>query len=360
MRRLLIKLAAFIWMFRRSLFYRDMADAFKRKVSIRDFLQREIDNARLLKDQTSMVVLKALSNRYASGNGGSLRELMYGIAPVSDMMLLSAVDDAGDVKAEALERAADAVDFQIRSFKTLMVSLATPAIALPLVGVLCIITSEIIASIARDAPASVWVGFNGMVRILAEFINAHWGKVFVGIVASIALIVWQLPRWIGANRLKADNMPGFSLYRDYNAAVVLSAMSMMIGSGKTMKQSLEDLRLNATPWLRWHLQRVINSLDDNPTDYMAAFSRGLMPLSVRARLNSLLDSSKSFDVALVALGTSEVKRLESAVKVSAETVNWTLTGALVALAVVLSIGQMTIASALSNESDPVKLMQQKR
>ena len=359
MRKILIKLASFLWMFRRTLFYRDMADAFKRKVSIRDFLQREVDNARLLKDETTLLVMKSLVNRYASGNGSSLRELMYGIAPASDMMLLSAVDDATEGKAEALERAAEAVDFQIRSFKTLMISLATPAIALPLVGALCIITSEIIASIARDAPASVWVGFNGLVRVIAEFINAHWGKVFLCIVAAVVFILWQLPRWTGTYRLKVDNIPGFSVYRDYNAAVVLSAMSMMIGSGKTMKQALEDLRLNATPWLRWHLQRVINSLDDNPTDYMAAFSRGLMPRSVRARLNSLLDSSKSFDVALVTLGTSEVKRLEGAVKVSAETVNWTLTGALVSLAVVLSIGQMTIASALSNESDPVKLMQKR-
>lgn len=359
MKRIMIKLAALLWMFRRTLFYRDLADALRRKVSIRDFLQREVENARLLKDETSLLIMKTLVSRYSSGNGSSLRDLMYGIAPTADMMLLSAVDDSGDGKAEALERAAEAVDFQIRSFKTLMISLATPAIALPLVGALCLITSEIIASIARDAPASVWVGFNGVVRVIAEFINDHWGKVFLGIIAVAGLTIWQLPRWIGGYRVKADNLPGFSLYRDYNAAVVLSAMAMMIGSGKTMKQAIEDLRLNATPWLRWHLQRIINSLDDNPTDYMGAFSRGLMPLSVRARMNSLLDSSKSFDVALVALGTSEVKRLESAVKVSAETVNWTLTGALVALAVVLSIGQMTIASALSNESDPVKLMQKR-
>lgn len=360
MKNVLIKLAAFVWGFRRAIFYRDLADAFRRKVSVRDFLQREVDNARMLKDKTGILVLRTLTNRYASGNGGSLGDLMFGIAPASDLMLLRAVDDAVNTKAEALERAADAVDFQIRSFKTLMVSLATPAIALPLVGVLCIITSEIIASIARDAPPSIWVGFNGLVKLLAEFIDAHWGKVFLAILASIGVLLWQLPRWVGRYRLKVEGLPGFALYRDYNAAIVLSAMSMMIGSGKTMMQSLVDLRLNATPWLRWHLQRIINSLEDNPTDYMSAFSRGLMPLSVRARLNSLLDSSKSFDVALVALGASEVKRLEGAVKVSAESVNWTLTGALVAIAVVLSIGQMTIASALSRESDPVRLMQQKR
>jgi hypothetical protein len=359
MKKIILKLAALLWMFGRSNFYRDMADAFDRKVSIRDFLQREVDNARMLKDETTLLIMKSLVRRYASGSGSSLRELLYGIAPASDMMLLSAVDDAVEGKAEALKRAAEAVDFQIRTFKTILISLATPAIAMPLVGALCVITSEIIASIARDAPASVWVGFNGIVRIIAEFINAHWGKVFLAICATAIFIVWQLPRWTGPSRVRVDSLPGFALYRDYNAAVVLSAMSMMIGSGKTMRQALEDLRLSATPWLRWHLQRVINSLDSNPTDYLAAFSRGLMPLSVRARLNSLLDSSKSFDVALVSLGASEVKRLEGAVKVSAEMVNWTLTGALVALAVVLSIGQMTIASALSTESDPIKLMQKR-
>jgi hypothetical protein len=359
MKKIIVTLAALLWMFRRSNFYRDMADAFDRKVSIRDFLQREVDNARLLKDDTTLLLMKLLVRRYASGNGASLRELLYEIAPASDMMLLSAVDDAVEGKAEALKRAAEAVDFQIRTFKTILVSLATPAIAVPLVGALCIITSEIIASIARDAPASVWVGFNGIVRIIAEFINAHWGKVFLSICATVIFVLWQLPRWTGSSRVRFDSLPVFSLYRDYNAALVLSAMSMMIGSGKTMRQALEDLRLSATPWLRWHLQRVINSLDSNPTDYLAAFSRGLMPLSVRARLNSLMDSSKSFDAALVSLGASEVKRLEGAVKVSAEMVNWTLTGALVALAVVLSIGQMTIASALSTESDPIKLMQKR-
>lgn len=360
MNKIILRIVAFFWMFRRSLFYRDLADAFERKVTIRDFLQRELENARMLKDDIGKTILKALITRYSSGNGGTLSSLMHGIAPRSDLMLLSAVDDSGDAKAQSLSRAADAVDFQIRSIKTLSVSLVTPAIAVPIVGVLCVITSDIVAGIARDAPPHIWTGFNGLVKMLADFINAHWGKVLMSMLISVAAAIFVLPRWVGVYRLKMDSMPGFSLYRDYNAAVVLSAMAMMIGSGKTLRQALDDLRPNATPWLRWHLQRVINSLEDNPTDYLGAFSRGLMPMSVRARLNSLTDSSKSFDVALVSMGTSEVKRLEGAVKVSAETVNWTLTGFLVSIAVVLSIGQMTIASALSRESDPSKLMQSQK
>jgi len=227
------------------------------------------------------------------------------------------------------------------------------------VGAICLVTANIIASIAQSAPPSVWVGFNGFVKDLASLINSQWAVMLGTLVALTAITVYSLPRWIGKFRLKADKLPGFSLYRDYNAAVVLSAMAMMIGSGKTMMQALVDLRVNANPWLKWHLQRIIRSLEDNPTDYITAFSRGLMPIGVRARLATLLDSSASFDAALVALGTKEVVRLESAVKTSAETVNWTFTGILMTLAVVLSIGQMTIASALSQASEPNQLMQKK-
>lgn len=360
MNHLVLKLALLLWHPRRGMFYRDLADAFVRKVSMRDFLERHASNCRLLNDSVGNVVMRALIARHASGNGGTLHDLMAGIVPRSDLMLLSAIDDSGTDKAVALMSAAEAVDFQMRSLKTLALNLLTPALAMPIVGVLCIITSQIIGSIAESAPPGVWVGFNGLVRVLAEFITGHWGKITLSLLAAIAMLVYSMPRWTGLVRLRAEKLPGYSLYRDYNAAIVLTALAMMLANGKTLGQALDALRVSASPWLRWHLQRIINALEDNPTDYQSAFGRGLMPLSVRARLASLLDSAKSFDVALVSLGTREVDRLETSVRLSAQTVNWTLTGFLVTLAVVLSVGQMTIASALAREADPARLMLQNK
>lgn len=359
MSKIMLKLSLLVWMFRRAQFYRDLADGIRRKVSLRDFFERGASNAKMLGDSIGVTVMKAIARRYASGDGASLSELFLGIAPRSDQMLLTAVDDAGDKKAEALERAADAVEFQIRGFKTLMKNLVTPAVALPIVGAICVITSDIVVNISRNAPAEVWKGFNGVVRWLAEAINANAMGIMVALVLAIGATVYLLPRWRGPLRLRADKLVGVSLYRDYNAAVVLSALAMMIGSGKTLRQALDDLRASASPWLRWQLQRIINSLEDNPTDYLAAFSRGLMPPTVRARLASLLDSSKSFDEALIALGTSEVRRLETNVSLSAQAVNYALTGVLLAVAVTLSVGQMTIAGALSSASEPSKLGQRR-
>src|SRR5687768_8166143 len=112
MNGLIFKLVALLWMKDRATFYRDLADAFRRAVGVRDFLDREMSNSRLLKDGIRFRVMHTLSVRYASGHGTTLQDLLRGIAPHSDQMLLAAVDYAGSNKPDALEKAAAAVDFQ--------------------------------------------------------------------------------------------------------------------------------------------------------------------------------------------------------------------------------------------------------
>ena len=356
--RIFFKLYCFLWSFDRAHFYRDLADALARKVAIRDFLERAASNSRILNDGVSLRVLQAMSARLASGQGHKISEVVQGIAPAADQLLLKAVDDAGASQDEALTMCAAAVEFQQRALKVMAYQLLVPVVAIPIVGALCYITSQIISGIAASGtPDSVWTGYNGLVRWLADSINEYAVAIGLATALLVAAAIYWLPRWTGSMRLKVESWPGLSLYRDYNAAVVLSALAMMIRAGKTMREALEALRAASQPWLRWHLTRIITSLEDNPTEYITAFGRGLMPPTVRARLASLLDSAKFAD-ALVVLGTTEVDRLEKRVYLSASTVNWTLTGFFVSIAVVLSIGTMTIASALSKEGDPsAKLMQ---
>lgn len=358
MNKIIFKIACLIWLFQRGLFYRDLADAFRRESTLKEFLERELTNARMVKAGVRTIVMQHLVNRFATGQALTLSELMRKVVPASDLMLLTAVDDAL-VKPNALESAADAVDFQVRSLKILGSNLAIPAVSLPVVAVICLVSADVIALIAKSAPPEIWVGFNGGVRFVAESVNDYLVHALIALTVFVVLFVLSLPRWTGRLRLKVDNIPGFSLYRDYNAAVVLSALAMMMGAKKPLVESLEDLKQAGSPWLRWHIQRILFSLDDNPNDYSSAFSRGLMPVVVRSRLATLMDSSKSFDAALIMLGSAEVKRLESSVRISAELLNWTLVSILASLAVYLSIGQLTITTALANETSISKIMQRK-
>ena len=107
-------------------------------------------------------MINKIMNRLSSGNGSSLQDMLKNIAPDSDQLMLSSVDNApGPDQPTALLRLVEAISFQKRSFITLMQSLATPILAIPIVAAICIITSRIIESIAKDAPSEVWVGFNG-------------------------------------------------------------------------------------------------------------------------------------------------------------------------------------------------------
>jgi hypothetical protein len=134
---------------------------------------------------------------------------------------------------------------------------------------------------------------------------------------------------------------------------------MMMGSGKQLEESLELLRARSSHWLRWHITRILNALQTNPGDYDSAFAKGLMPPAIRARITSLRASSKGFDEVLNTLGSTEVVRLERSIKTSAAAVSVGITGALVGIAVYLSIGLMTISTAISNEADPAKQMRRR-
>ena len=349
----------FLWSFKRAHFYRDLADALRRKVAVRDFLVTQAANARMLKDYEDVAVYKAMSGRLEEGNGGTYAELLRGICPLSDQLLLAAIDDAGQKQEDAFQMCANAVEFQLRTLKTVAFNLVVPLIAIVLSAVMCGVVSEIVVAIAKDAPAGVWTGFNGFVRALAEGIYAHGVTISVVVVASIVSVGVLLPRWYGATRLRLESWPAFGLYRDFNASIVLSSMALMIQAGKTMREALDAIRITARPWLRWHLGRIIRSLEDNPTDYISAFGGGLMPPSVRGRLASLLNSSASFSDALVTLGTSEIGRLEKRVEHSSVAMSYSLSVAALSLCLVLSIGVSTIASALAREADPNRLLLEK-
>ncbi|VTU46179.1 Bacterial type II secretion system protein F domain protein (plasmid) [Variovorax sp. SRS16] len=351
--RLVFKFHCFLWSFNRSHFYRDLSDNITRRVGIGAFLERAASNARIFKDSTAVRVYQAMSMRLAAGQSATLSEIVLGIAPPSDQLLMRSVDDAGASQAQALLLCADAVEFQQRSLRVIGFELIVPLVAIPIVAAITYITSGIVTGIAAGgSDPEVWNGFNGFARWLAETVTTYAVGISIAAVAAIAGTIYALPRWTGNLRLRVENWPVLSLYRDYNAAVVLSAVAMMIRSGRTMVEALEALRSPSQPWLRWHIARILRSIEDNPTDYIAAFGRGLMPPAVRARLASLTDSNRSFDEALIVLGTSEIASLEKRVKLSAEAMKWALLSVFVSVAVVLSIGTMSIASSLASSSDP--------
>lgn len=359
-RRLITRLWVLSFASSRVDLYRDLASMYRRSEPMLSWLEGELSNARLTGQRARAVVLGMVLARYTSGaDGGRIEYLLRPIVPAADRMMLASVGRAVD-KAAAFDALADAVSLQQRMRSVVLGQAVLPAAILVVSSIMIAIVARVLQSIDKSTPIyvrdEVWAGFNGLAKALADYSLNHGVASLLVITAGMALVLWSLPRWRGTWRLRADRLPMFSLYRDLQAGLVLSAIAMMLRSGETLRGTLEDLATDARPVLRWQLLRVIRSLDREPTRVVDAFSRGLLSPYLLARMGTLARSAKSLPDVLVELGTSEGDRVLARVRRTAVIASAASVGLLASVAATLGVASMTVPATFAAATDPTHLM----
>jgi hypothetical protein len=342
---------------KRAEFYRDLAEMFRRNEALMGFMEGEIANSVRTRQRSRAMALRLMLARYQAGDhAGRIGHLMETVVPRGDAMMLVGVDRAGD-KAEALEALAAAVDKQVAMKRIVLSHSALPLVMMPLCYVLIVLLSEVIVSVDRSAPVYVkdelWRGMNGWAKVAAELTQAHGLLMMGGLVALFAAAVLSLPRWRGRGRLAVESLPVYSLYRDFQSGLLFTSMAMLLKTGGTLRGSIEDIAQRSSLWMRWHLNRVLHSLDDNPTGTLEAFSRGVLSPHMLARASTLLRTADSFSDVLVELGTREESRVVAEVKKAALAANVALIGLLVATAGFMGVATITVPGKFSNLMQPV-------
>lgn len=344
----------------RASFYRDLAEMYRRNESMLTFLEGEIDNARRTRQSSRARALALMHRRYVSGiDAGRIDCVLLAALPHSDRMLLAAVHQAPD-KAAALEALARAVEQQAAMRRELWRAAALPALIAPICIALITIIAQVIVSIDDSAPAVIrprlWTGFNGLARNLAEFSLRSGPVVLVLGATLVVLLTVSLPRWTGRMRLAADNLPLYSLYRDYQAGMLFAALAMLLQSGVSLRAGLEDLADRSVPVMRWQLGRVMASLDRNPMDVVAAFRRGVLSPALLARVATLHRSAPSFGTVLIELGTREGERVVQRVRQSARVTQAVLVSGLAGVAVVMGLASLSVPASFASLMQPTALM----
>jgi len=206
---------------------------------------------------------------------------------------------------------------------------------------------------AQDA---LWAGMNGWARTIAEVSQAWGAQVLVALLLGFGALLWSLPRWRGAGRLRVEGWPVFGLYRDFQAGMLISAMAMLLKTGETLQGSIDDIAQRASPWMRWHLARVLDALDENPTGTLDAFRRGFLSPWLLARAATLSRSSASFSDVLIKLGTAEGARVLQRVKKAAVIANFALVGGFAGVATFMGVASMTVPGRFATLMEPSTLM----
>jgi type II secretory pathway component PulF len=324
------------------------------------FLEGEIANATLTRQRSRARALRVVLHRHQDGDHASrVSHLLEGVVPRSDAMLLAAVDRAAD-KPQALRALADAIDKQQQMLRLMVSFSLLPTITVPICYALISLLGKVILVIDEATPIyareALWEGMNGWARTIAAFAQ-DWG-----IESSIALglglvgVLWSLPRWRGAWRLRVESWPIYGLYRDFQAGMLFSSMAMMLKTGETLQGSIDDITQRASPWMRWHLGRVVDALDESPTATLDAFRRGLLSPHLLARAATLQRSCVSFSDVLIQLGTSEGERVLSRVKKAAVIANFALVGLFASVATFMGVASMTVPGKFATLMEPSTLM----
>jgi len=344
----------------RAEFYRDFAEMFQRNEAMVGFLEGEIANANLTRHRSRARALRIVLHRHRDGDHASrVSHLLEGVMPRSDAMLLTAVDRASD-KPQALRALADAIDKQQQMVRLMLSQAALPAVTIPICYALIILLGRVILVIDDATPvyaqAALWGGMNGWARAVATFAQA-WGSLTLVVLAvALAALLWSLPRWRGAWRLRVEGWPVYGLYRDFQAGMLFSSMAMLLKTGETLQGSIDDLMQRASPWMRWHLGRVADALEESPTATLDAFRRGLLSPHLLSRAATLNRSSASFSEVLVQLGTTEGERVLSRVKKAALIANLALVGLFASVATFMGVASMTVPARFATLMEPSNLM----
>lgn len=346
--------------FDRAEFYRDFAEMYQRNEAMVSFLEGEIANANLTRQRSRARALRIVLHRHRDGEHASrVSHLLEGVVPRSDAMLLAAVDRAAD-KPQALRALADAIDKQQQMLRLMLSYSALPAMTIPICYALITLLGKVILVIDDATPVyaqdALWDGMNGWAKAIAIFAQAWGAQTLVVLGAGIAAMLWSLPRWRGPFRLRVEGWPVYGLYRDFQSGMLFSSMAMMLKTGETLQGSIDDVTQRASPWMRWHLGRVLDALEENPTATLDAFRRGLLSSHLLSRAATLNRSSASFSDVLIQLGTSEGERVLARVKRAAVIANFALVGLFASVATFMGIASMTVPGKFATLMEPSNLM----
>ena len=344
----------------RAEFYRDFAEMYQRNEAMVSFLEGEIANASLTRQRSRARALRIVLHRHQDGEHASrVSHLLEGVVPRSDAMLLTAVDRAAD-KPQALRALADAIDKQQQMLRLMLAYSALPAVTIPICYALIMLLGKVILVIDDATPVyaqdALWEGMNGWARDIATFAVAWGPQTVVALAVLLGAVLWSLPRWRGASRLRVEGWPVYGLYRDFQAGILFSSMAMMLKTGETLQGSIDDVTQRASPWMRWHLGRVVDALEENPTGTLDAFRRGLLSAHLLSRAATLNRSSASFSDVLIQLGTTEGDRVLARVKRAAVIANFALVGLFASVATFMGVASMTVPGKFATLMEPSNLM----
>lgn len=195
-----------------------------------------------------------------SKNGEGLAAAVRPWVPKDDAMIFEAIGESPTF-VEDLRTYLKMMHLKKSIRGTIVGGLTYPIfLSLIVVALMVYFGKEVVPEVGQLLPMEDWTGISVFLRFLNTFALELVKPVMIGIVATVALILFLLPRWAKNGRGIADKLPIFSVYKMYTGLSFLMSVASMMQSGMLPIDAINRLRPTASPYVEHRLAQIRKQL----------------------------------------------------------------------------------------------------
>lgn len=194
------------------------------------------------------------------GNGKRLSLALENWVPEQEVALLRAGEESGKT-IFALEECVKLVTVKDRIMSSIVKAVSYPSILLCLSCVtLYIVATKVMPKMLKISDPNNW-GFSASVLQFLSNAVTEYGLYCLAVLIMVIIWVIYFMRsestvLRGDLRVFLDNLPPWSLYRLLQGSVFLLNLSLLLKAGVQLKDSLDLLSANASPWLKQRIEAI--------------------------------------------------------------------------------------------------------
>ena len=301
----------------RAEFYDDLASAFVANISFDSFLKTSQEYANRLKLATASV-FPIIRARYEHTQ--SLSGAVGTVVPETDKMVLVAAERSGNLE-EGLRFLVKSIAFVQEMRSAIFMAVAMPVgmfVGLgALVGGIAVYG---VPAMTELLPANQWQGSGRTLLMMSDFVRKYGLAVLIGFAGLGYGFGWSLTNWSGAERAKLDQKFPYNFWSSYQGAMLLVSMTALNQGGMSVMASLNELLSSSSPWMRWHLKKIIRNIQQNPEAFAENFNTGMYSSRIIFRM-ALAAASGSVESKLGIIADTAMKETLKSIQRSSAVIN---------------------------------------
>ncbi|ECJ3936189.1 type II secretion protein F [Salmonella enterica] len=244
----------------------------------------------------------------------SVASVFSGLVPDSELSVITAAEKSGSL-ADGYLTLVSVIHYNDELRKKIIGALVFPLIMISLsLVVIAGYSQKVFPAFASVVPVEKWPGVTqNLYNFGTALYGGLWLKILIGFIVAVILIRFMMANFSGALRNKmVDKILPFSTYRQLTSSIFLNNLSLMLSNNIPLTDALSIIRLNASRWLRWHLDVMIDNMAKG-THYSKALDSGLMGTEELLNI-SLYAELPSFNDVLRSVSERSRERIQEYIK----------------------------------------------